>query len=173
MSFLRRIPGWNRPLLAAVALLAVGCNGDHIGSVSISRERNERRELPAELAGHAQAVGQTDELDAAWLPTLRSDSTVGARDPCFARKFAHRIRAALFVVEGGELQNEVGAAGAGERALDADALDRVGGLAQAGGVEEDDRISAEIEPRLDDIAGGAGVLGDDRHLALRKCIEKA
>jgi len=59
---------------AAVALLAAGCDGSHVGEVSISRERGERRELPPELSGYAQAV-EASRLDFIRVDAQREDGT--------------------------------------------------------------------------------------------------
>ena len=42
------------------------------------------------------------------------------------------------------------------------------GLAQAGHVEEDHQLAAEIERDLPDVARGAGLVGDDGHVGLRQ-----
>ena len=49
-------------------------------------------------------------------------------------------------------------------------LDGIIGLANAGGVDHRYRIAVEIELDLDHVAGGAGMRGDDRHLASRQLI---
>lgn len=57
---------------AVVALLAAGCNGDHIGGVSISRERS--RELSPELSRYAPAVEESN-LDFIRIDAQREEGT--------------------------------------------------------------------------------------------------
>ena len=70
-------------------------------------------------------------------------------------------------------EHKVGLAHAVEGAADAFALDRAFGLADAGGVDQDDGIAAEIEPHLDDVAGGAGLLRDDGGIAPGEHVHQA
>ena len=51
-------------------------------------------------------------------------------------------------------------------------LDRIVGVADAGGVEHHHRIAVEIELHLDDVARGAGMRRDDRGLAPREVIQQ-
>ncbi len=52
-------------------------------------------------------------------------------------------------------------------------LDRIGGLAQTGGVGEDHRVAGEVDRDLDDVAGRAGVGRGDRRLAPRDAVQEA
>src|SRR2546423_954438 len=52
-------------------------------------------------------------------------------------------------------------------------LDRVLAVAHAGGIQQRDRIPAQIEMHLDHVARGAGVRRHDRGLASRQPIEQA
>src|SRR5208337_1649732 len=58
-------------------------------------------------------------------------------------------------------EQQVGGARRAECALDADALDVVGRLADAGGIVEDQGVGTELNRVFDDVAGGAGDGGDD------------
>ena len=52
-------------------------------------------------------------------------------------------------------------------------LDRIVALADPGGVDHRHRIAVEIEMHFDDVARGAGMRRDDRHLAPRQLVHQA
>src|SRR5262249_44306137 len=58
-------------------------------------------------------------------------------------------------------------------ALDADPLDDVGGLAQAGGVDSAQRDAPDVDALFDDVARGAGDLGDDGAALAQESVQQA
>ena len=68
--------------------------------------------------------------------------------------------------------HEVGAFDRRPRALDADALDRIVGVAQARGVDHGERNAADLDHALDRIARRAGDRRHDRRFLARQLIEK-
>ena len=69
-------------------------------------------------------------------------------------------------------QHEVGIRRTRPGTTDALLLDRIVGLANAGGVDHRHRIAVEIELHLDDVARGAGMRRHDRDLAARQLIHQ-
>ena len=69
-------------------------------------------------------------------------------------------------------QHEVGVLGSRSRPAHAFLLDRIVGLANAGGVDHRDGIAVEIELHLDHVARRAGMRRDDRDLAARELIDQ-
>ena len=69
-------------------------------------------------------------------------------------------------------QHEIGFRRAGPGAPHALLLDRIVGLANAGGVDHRHRIAVEIELHLDDVPRGAGMRRHDRDLAPRQLIDQ-
>ena len=55
----------------------------------------------------------------------------------------------------------------------ASGLDQPAGIAQTGGVDQDDRIAAEVEMNLDRVAGGAGYGRDNCDVAAGQGIDQA
>jgi hypothetical protein len=72
-----------------------------------------------------------------------------------------------------QVQHHVGARHLGQRALDADPLDRIFGGAQAGGVDHVEQDAVHRHRLHDAVAGGAGHRGDDRHLLAGQGVEQA
>ena len=70
-------------------------------------------------------------------------------------------------------QGEVGVGHGLPGALDAQGLDQVAALADAGGVVEFDGDAADGSGLRDDVAGGAGDLGDDGAVVLEEAVEQA
>ena len=66
-----------------------------------------------------------------------------------------------------EPEQDIGRLDRGAGALDADRFDRVGRLAKAGGVDQQEGNAADRHRRLDQIAGGAGDRGGDGRVAAR------
>ena len=55
--------------------------------------------------------------------------------------------------------------------LDAQALDRVAGLAQSGSVDHGERDAADLDAALERVARGARHLGHDRDVVAREAVE--
>jgi hypothetical protein len=72
-----------------------------------------------------------------------------------------------------DFDDEVGAVEFAFGALDADALDVVGGLAQAGGIDEAERDAMHLDDFLDGVACGASGGTDDGTLEAEEGIEQA
>ena len=70
-------------------------------------------------------------------------------------------------------QREVRAADGRPRAFDAEALDRVAGVAQPGGVDHGERNAADLDVALDGVARRAGHGRDDRDLVPREPVHQA
>ena len=70
-------------------------------------------------------------------------------------------------------QHPVGLTDGLERALHADALNLVVGIAQAGGVDHVQRHAIDVDMFAQHIAGGAGDIGDDGRLTPGQGIEQA
>ena len=71
------------------------------------------------------------------------------------------------------INDEIGALDRGPRALDADALDRVVGLAQARGVDHGQRNAGDLDAPLDGVARRAGNGRDDRGFFAREAVQEA
>src|SRR5579864_452027 len=69
-------------------------------------------------------------------------------------------------------QYEIGRPSAGKRPSNPLGFDGFGGATQPGGVGNDHRVAAEIQPDVYDIAGSASGFGDDRHITPRQGIDK-
>lgn len=72
-----------------------------------------------------------------------------------------------------DFDDEVGAVEFALGALDADALDVVMGLAQAGGIDQAERDAVNLDDFLNGVAGGAGGGADDGTLKAEEGIEQA
>ena len=70
-------------------------------------------------------------------------------------------------------QPDFGRLGACQRPAQPLLLDRIGAVAQPGGVGEHDRVAGEIDRDLDDVAGRAGDRRGDRRLAPREPVQQA
>ena len=70
-------------------------------------------------------------------------------------------------------KNQVGRFGALPGALDADRLDLAGAFADAGGIGEADLYAVEVQREFDQVAGGAGLVRDDRRVTAGESVQKA
>lgn len=71
-----------------------------------------------------------------------------------------------------QVEGEVGGLGGGEGAFDADFFDFVGGFAKAGGVDDADGETVEVDDFFDGVAGGAGDGGDDGAVLFEEGVEE-
>ena len=76
------------------------------------------------------------------------------------------------IVSIGKPQHEIRFPCPRSRAAHAFLLDGIVGLANARGVDDGHRIAVEIELHLDDVARGAGMRRDDRHVTARQQIDQ-
>ena len=87
-----------------------------------------------------------------------------------ARQARHKLRPDLRRLGGGgggavnHKQHSVGLFDLVPRTFDADTLNLVAGVAQAGGVDDVQRHAVDMDMFAQDVAGGAGDIGDDRRL---------
>ncbi|MNQ80513.1 hypothetical protein D3C85_954980 [compost metagenome] len=82
----------------------------------------------------------------------------------------------VYRIRGGAIHHEqhpVGLLNLGPGALDADLLNLVLGVAQAGGVDDVQRHAIQVDVLAQHVAGGAGDLGDDGGLTPGQGVEQA